>query len=316
MTKGRHFRGHIITPLLWAGLCLAGAAGIEQVRARVAPLEPTTVAPLYIPPRPLLQRVSLGYNALAADFYWIRAIQYYGAERLRLAAASATDVQEPRAGFDVLFPLLDATTTLDPRFSVAYRFGAIFLAEPFPGGAGRPDLAVALLEKGLREQPDEWKYMLDIGYVYYWHRHDFRRAAYWFDQGSRMPGAPWWLRSLAAVTMAQGGDRRSSRAMWEGILESADLPYLRDQAERSLMQLRALDEMDALQQLVDRVSISDGVPPGDWTALLAARLLPAIPLDPSGTPYEIDSGARVRLAPDSPLHPLPNQPRPFDIPIS
>ena len=49
--------------------------------------------------------------------------------------------------------MLDLTTTLDPLFNVAYRFGAIFLAEPYPGGAGRPDLAIALLEKGLQARP-------------------------------------------------------------------------------------------------------------------------------------------------------------------
>ena len=54
--------------------------------------------------------------------------------------------------YPLLYPLLDLTTTLDPRFNIAYRFGAIFLAEPYPGGPGRPDLAIALLEKGLRER--------------------------------------------------------------------------------------------------------------------------------------------------------------------
>ena len=37
------------------------------------------------------------------------------------------------------------------------------------------------------------------------------------DRPSEVPGAPWWLRSLAATTLAQGGDRQSSRLMWEAI---------------------------------------------------------------------------------------------------
>ena len=55
----------------------------------------------------------------------------------------------PRPDYPLLYPLLDLTTTLDPVFNIAYRFGSIFLAEPYPGGAGRPDLAITLLEKGL-----------------------------------------------------------------------------------------------------------------------------------------------------------------------
>ena len=35
-----------------------------------------------------------------------------------------------------------------------------------------------------------------------------RRAA-WFERGAPVPGAPWWLKSMAATTLAAGGDRRN-----------------------------------------------------------------------------------------------------------
>ena len=57
--------------------------------------------------------------------------------------------------YDLLYPLLDLATTLDPRFTIGYRFGAIFLAEPHPGGAGRPDQAIALLKKGVAFNPEQ-----------------------------------------------------------------------------------------------------------------------------------------------------------------
>ena len=61
-----------------------------------------------------------------------------------------------------------------------------------------------------------------------------------------VPGAPWFLRSLAATTLAVGGDRQSSRAMWQAIRESAEIDWLRKDAERRLVQLQALDMADAL----------------------------------------------------------------------
>ncbi len=122
----------------------------------------------------------------------------------------------------------------------------MFLAEPYPAGPGRPDLAVALLQKGLEARPDKWEYMQDIGFVHYWYSHDYRQAAQWFDQASQRPGAPWWLKSLAATTLARGGDRRSSRQMWLAIRESAETEWLKSDAERRLLQLRALDELDQL----------------------------------------------------------------------
>src|SRR4029077_5439731 len=79
----------------------------------------------------LLKKMSLGYDPLLGDIYWTRAVQYYG-ER----------VGKPDANYDFLWPLLDLTTPLDPRLLPAYRFGAIFLSEPLPIGAGRTDLAI------------------------------------------------------------------------------------------------------------------------------------------------------------------------------
>ena len=93
-----------------------------------------------------------------------------------------------------------------------------------------------------------------------------------------------------ATTLAQGGDRRSSRLMWESILQSAEVDWLRQQAEHRLLQLRALDQIDSLQRIVDRFLASPGHPPLDWAGLARARMLPGRPLDPSGTPYVIQDG--------------------------
>src|SRR6185503_14964586 len=122
-----------------------------------------------------------------------------------------------------------------------------------------------------------------------------------------VPGAPWWLRSLAATTLAQGGDRQSSKVMWEAIRQSAEIAWLRQDAERRLVQLRALDEIDALQRAVDEHARRTGHPPADWAALVRGGVLRGVPLDPTGTPYELEAG-RVRLSRSSPLYPLPTEP--------
>lgn len=248
-----------------------------------------------------------GYSALAADLYWIRAIQYYGETKRRLAASAAE--QSSHAGFPLLNGLLDTTTTLDPAFSIAYRFGAIFLAEAYPRGAGRPDQAIALLEKGVRSQPDKWEYMQDIGFVHYWWRHDYPAAAAWFNRAADVPGAPWFVRSLAAVTLAEGGDRQSSRLMWQSIQRTADNDWLKTESERRLHQLDALDIIAALQQRVDAYAQQTGRAPGRWDVLIRAGALRGVPLDPASVPYELDDAGRVVMSERSPLFPLPDEPQ-------
>ena len=297
-------------------LLFLAAMWLLTVRERRFPPRGAAAESMYLRSGLGIRRLSIGYSALAADVYWIRTIQYYGGARLRLASARP-DEGKPDAerGFPLLYPLLDVTTTLDPQFHIAYRFGAIFLAEVYPGGAGRPDLAIALLEKGLRERPGKWEYMQDIGFVHYWWRHDYRQAAGWFDRAGRVPGAPWWLQSLAAVTLAEGGDRRSSRTMWEAIRQSAETEWLRRDAERRLLQLGALDQIDDLQLRVDSGSRDTGRSPDGWDPLVRAGAVPGLPLDPTGTPYEI-VGGRVRLSPRSSLFPPPDEPKRLAAPIS
>jgi len=296
-----------------AGVLLAAAVQVQAARERSYPAVEPAETSLYLRSGPALRRLTGAYTALFADIYWIRTIQYYGSTKQRLDASSALQPGAPEPppflaadAFPVLYPLLDITTTLDPRFNIAYRFGSVFLAEPYPRGADRPDLAIALLEKGLRERPDKWQYLQDIGFVHYWFRHDFLAAARWFQKAADVPGAPWWLRSLAATTLAQGGDRQSSRAMWSAILQSAEVEWVRKDAQRRLLQLQALDTVDALQRVADDYSRRTGGTAG-WPTLIAARLVPGIPLDPTGTPFELTNG-RVQLSRSSSLWPPPEEP--------
>jgi hypothetical protein len=306
-----------VRPIAGVLIALALLAGAARVSALREAAYPTPVLPdesLYVTNGQALRRLTLAYNALAADVYWIRAIQYYGGTKRMLGTAqqvatgtAPTGASASRRDYALLYPLLDATTSLDPRFTIAYRFGAIFLAEAYPGGPGRPDLAIALLEKGLRAQPDRWQYMEDIGFVNYWWRHDYQAAAEWFRRAADLPGAPNWLEPLAASVLMQGGDRRASRQMWLAIRESADVDWLRRQAEWHLQQLDALDEMDALQPVVDRWAQAHGGPPSDWTPLVRAGALPGRPVDPTGAPLAI-AGGKVTVSRDSSLFPLPVEP--------
>jgi hypothetical protein len=300
---------------LLAMALLAAAVRVQAARERYYPAAAADEDALYVTSGSTVRRLTGAFNPLAADVYWLRAIQYFGGTKRRIDAVAKTAVPRPPLEpgesdeYRELYPLLDITTSLDPRFNIAYRFGAVFLAAGYPGGPGRPDLAIKLLEKGLRERPDKWEYMQDIGFVHYWYRHDYKAAAEWFDKAARTPGAPWFLKSLAAVTLAEGGDRRSSRVMWEAIRQSADNDWLRQDADRRLVQLRAFDQIDELQSVIDRVAAATGARPADWKAVIRSQGWPGVPVDPAGTPYELTPDGVVRTSSSSPLWPMPAEPQ-------
>ena len=294
-------RGVRALPVVAAAVVLLGTAlGLQAYREARHPLPPASNEILYFRGGAAVSRAALGFDAILADIYWIRAIQHFGGTRR---------AEEGDKTYKLLYPLLDLTTTLDPHFNIAYRFGALFLSESPTAGPGRPDLALSLLERGLAADPTRWQYAQDAGFVHYWYRQDYTSAAEWYDRASRIDGAPWWLRSMAASVLAEGGDRESSRQMWGRLYETSDDDWVRNDAQRKLQQLQALDEIDMLAAVVGRYAQLRGVMPRSWNELVAIRWLAGIPADPSGTPYELkpDVPGGVALSESSSLSPLPPQ---------
>jgi len=279
-----------------AAACLGFAIVLQIARDRAFPADAIAQRLLYVRSPQALDRIVLGFDALASDVYWIRAIQHYGGDRLDLSGRVRK--------YQLLYPLLDITTSLDPYFNIAYRFGAIFLSEAYPGGAGRPDLAVTLLRKGIATQPGKWEYYHDIAFVNYWQLHDTQAAAEWFRRAAQQPNAPNWLMPVAAAMLTQGADRTSARFIWRQML-TADQEWLRSRAIRGLQQIDALDQIDQLEKIVSLVP-HRSAEQYSWEQLIRAGALRAIPPDPSGTPYVLDPDTgRVSVSETSTLFPLP-----------
>jgi hypothetical protein len=287
------------SPLAWTALAAFLTAAIAaQVALDGRLVQPVTRPGVeWVRSPGVMRRLALGFDALWADVYWIRAVQYYGDARL-----SKSDTKD----YDLLYPLLDMTTTLDPRFNIAYRFGAILLSEAHPNGPGRTDQAIALLEKGIRESPEKWEYYLDAGFVHYWWRRDARTAADWFLRASGTANAPNWLAPLAASVLAEAGDQTAARVLWTQLAQTAEHEWMRRTARIRLQQLDAEKALAQLQPIANRFYDRAGRFATGWDELVRAGLVKGVPLDPTGIPYTLDpeSGA-VDVALTSELFPLP-----------
>jgi tetratricopeptide (TPR) repeat protein len=283
-------------------LLLSIAVGLQVWRDRGwRPYEPATPI-LWLQDAATMRRLALGFDSLIADVYWMRAVVYFGRQRL-------TDRQDKN--YDLLFPFLDFVTTLDSRFTTAYRFGAIFLSEAAPGGPGRPDLAVALLKRGAERTPERWEYLHDIGFVYFTTYRDYQQAAEWYQRASEIEGAPFWLKATAAAVLVQGGERQGARLIWRQMFESANDDWLKQEAQTRLAQFDALDAIDQLNQVLWTFKLRTGYLPRDWQEVVSARMLRGVPADPAGVPFEIDAKNEiVKVSRSSPLWPMPEDFRP------
>lgn len=245
----------------------------------------------------VVKKLSLGYDSLLADVYWTRVVQYYG-ERLVKGGAD----------YDLLWPLLDITTTLDPKLVVAYRFGAIFLSLPhvppgsnLVGGAGRTDLAVELVKRGIAANPENWVLDSDLGFLYYWQLKDYKNASAAYLDGSTKPKAPQWLKMMAARVAAKGGSFENSSLIWSEVYASTKNPQIQKLAWTMLRALRAQDDEMHLDELATAYRKRIGRYPTSTAELLNAGYLTKIPVDPAGHPYVFGAEGKSRLAPDSPV---------------
>jgi hypothetical protein len=288
------------SPFLWVALVvLLVSATTMQVMLEGKLEQPAAKADVqWIQSPGLMRRIAVGFNAIWADIYWIRAVQYYGRTHLS---------NDENKNFDQLYPLLDITTSLDPHFNIAYRFGSILLSEGYPHGPGNTKQAIKLLEKGIREMPDKWQYYHDAGFVNYWWERDSRAAADWFMKGSKLPGAADWLRPLAASVLAEHGERDASRALWLQLRETSEHKWLRDAADRGLMQLDAEAQIELLEPFVHKFFDMNGRFPNDWQELTSGRvkMLRNLPRDPAGVIYDLDPvTGTIDVSKKSPLYPL------------
>lgn len=244
---------------------------------------------LYVKPD-TVRRMSLAFNGLAADWYWLRSLQYVGRKVDAFKGDFTLDDMKP-LGIKSLFPLLDEATTLDPQFMAAYEFGAVVLPSI------DRDAAVRLVEKGIRENPNDWRLYQHLGYIH-WQAGRFTEASEAYAAGARLPGAAKWMNAMAAQMLAHGGSRDVAREMYRRMYEEAGDEQVRTLALRRLAQIDSFDERDAIRRALADFRARSGRCPTDWRevtqALRAAGLkldANGAPLDPSGFPYVLDASA-------------------------
>jgi hypothetical protein len=274
-----------------AGL-LGGAVAVQmRLDARFGTFRATEET-LYMWSGEHVKRLVPGFGNLAADLYWLRTVQYFGGQRLFAENKS----------FELLAPLTEITTALDPRLEIAYRYGAIFLCEPQPLGAGRPREGVALLEKGVENLPDSWRLRQDLGFFTHLFLRDSKRAAEILDEASTLPGAAFWLKTLAAQILAQGGDRAAARRMWQQMYDQGEGDFIKANARERLRTFDALDQADRLSAAVREFERRLDRRPRDLGELRARGLAPVAIVDFYGVPFQYDpSTGQVTISSRSPL---------------
>lgn len=262
--------------------------------------------PLYLN-APVMKRLTLAFNGVAADWYWMRSLQYVGRKIVKYEDTHAGNLDlRDLSSLDLrLLPsLLRMATTLDPQFLEPYYYGALIL----------PDLsrdeAISLLNRGIAANPDKWRLHQHLGYIY-WQLGDYQQASEVYAAGAKIASAPPWMLAMSARMKAEGGARQAAREMYAHLSEASDDLNVKSMVEKQLMRLDSLDERDRIRQVLADYNARSGRCVAAWkeisSPLRAAGLQidgSGAPLDPGNTPYRlVKGGCDVDLGENSPVPP-------------
>jgi hypothetical protein len=188
---------------LWTALGIAAigallvtsyAAG-RYVDQRAARSELLAARELIYRPSPATARLmSFGFEQLSADWYWVRALQYF------------TEPAQELNQYRNLGDFLDVVVGVDPDFHYAYKFAGVSI--PFDAGRYRfanTDRAVDFLERGVAKWPDDWQMHLYLGFYLLNFRDDPAAAAEQFARPPRSHGAPPYLKGSRANSSRSTG---------------------------------------------------------------------------------------------------------------
>jgi len=225
-----------------------------------------------LPDGATLRVVSLGFERLVADLFWIRTVYYVGDE-----VASAH--QWPSAE-----RLAMLVTDVDPHFDSAY----VVMASVLGGLRRDPDAAIRLLEKGAAVS-SYWRIHFLLGFQYFMEKQDYARGAEALQRALDLGGPPY-LQFLISRLYATGGDPTTAIDFIRLRLQNEENEQVRAQLVKRLSDLWITRDLDAIDAAVEKYRALKRGEPRDVRALVAAGLLPGLPRDPKGGEYGLADG--------------------------
>lgn len=281
-------RTSITVFLILAGMAATIMAARWIDRHRPAPDPALEEEKLYLAGN-IAKSLSLGFNGLVADWYWMRSLQYVGRKIMKATDdKTVDDLGQLQLG--LLAPLLDTATTLDPQFMEAYEYSAVVLPST------NVNEAIRITRKGMAANPSAWRLYQHLGYIF-WQLGDYQKASECYGDGAKLPGAPPWMEAMKARMAMEGGSIGTAREIYTRIYELAGESNIKEMARRRLMQLDSLEQRAKLRGVLMAYKNKVGHCASSWVEVTGMLRTIGIPLDSKGSPLD-PSGSAYLIGPD------------------
>lgn len=155
-------------------------------------------------PTDMVKYFTLGFDNVIADLLWIQFIQYYG-ENSQIKRLGGT-----KYDFSFTYKYIDVITTLDPNFQYAYWLGAFAIADEME----RPDLAIKMIEKGIKNNPKNWWLPYTAAVMELMYNNNFVDAYKYIQKAAELKPNNEHIQHLKTVLESKKTKQEKSREVW------------------------------------------------------------------------------------------------------
>lgn len=268
--------GRIVHALAVAALLATTAWAHSHVRA----LGEAKEAENFVPRPEFVRSASFGLTSLAADYYWLLAVQLVGATKVDPSTHAA------RIG-----KLLDVVTELDPWVDHPYRFGAVWMTDNEENVRHANDL----LRRGIAYHPGDWRDRFYLGFNQFYYLEDNKAAAETLEPATRLSGAPLYLSRLVARLRSESDGLDSAAIFLDELVRRAPDGYARAEYEKALDEVETERRARFLDQARAEYKRRNGKDITDLQDLLAgpSPVLRQLPAEPNGWEWKLNDAGQI-----------------------
>ena len=222
--------------------------------------------------------LAFGFRNFLGDLMWLKAVQLAGARKMA------------PEDYDRLYVLLKGVGNFDPLFDVPYLLGGIVLAD----SPHHVREALAILDRGAKSLPTDWRFPFYIGYTRYFSLGDPLAGGRAFEKAARLPGSPPYLPLLASRMLTEGREPQTALALLEAMVEQETDPARTMVLQRRMREVIVERDLQSLERAVAEYRARHGALPANLPTLVEAGILRRIPREPHGGRYLLLHSGEVR----------------------
>lgn len=278
------------TGVAFAGCVALGAAALARSGAeQERPPDPRAEIALPEIPAEVARSFTFGFAPLAADYTFVQAIQLHGSRPKSSLYAAGT------ASDRLMARLLNYSVDMDPKFDGAYRFaGTALPRHTVDGKAAGVIAAEALLQRGMRERPDDWRIPFQLGFLESFYLNHMDAAARAMSVAARTPGAPRYIGFLATRLAADAGAVDMGEQLAAAMEAQTTEEGAREEWKERRLDLRMERELREIEAAAARFKARTSAWPQTIAELVRAGDLPRVPPEPHGGHYFLTSEGEAR----------------------